>query len=209
MMWNRLMMLSGSARRLNSSSSPCTRISNFSGCPGYPAAVTIATSMPLRMSVMMCSIIALSVSKWCPSAYSVPSASKVMSLSLLAELCTCAMPRMWRISAKFGVMYLRRLSAKWSSYSRKACVRFSGRKMGPMVGMSRLSVLFSGTMVCSRIHRSILLITSAQVCVLCMSVMNSMKKSCSFRCPFRRSILASVALLARMMSSGSTSSWSQ
>ena len=44
----------------------------------------------LRMSDTMCRIISLSCSMCAPSAYSVPSASNVMSLSDCADACTCS-----------------------------------------------------------------------------------------------------------------------
>lgn len=54
-----------------------------------PAAVTMATCTLLRMSAMMWRIISLSCSMCAPSAYSVPSASNVMSRRPWAEECTC------------------------------------------------------------------------------------------------------------------------
>ena len=57
--------------------------------PAHPAAVTMATCTLARMSAMMCRIISLSCSMCAPSAYSVPSASKVIRCRLSALACTC------------------------------------------------------------------------------------------------------------------------
>ena len=50
---------------------------------------------------------------------------------------TCAMLRMCRISAKLGGTYLRRLSAKNSSYSWNASTSRSGVKKLPVLGTMR------------------------------------------------------------------------
>ena len=81
MMWNLSVTDLGSFRAANAASKPCTRCSNRAASPGYPAAVTIATSTPSCSSRMISAIISLSCCMCAPSAYSVPSASKVTSLS--------------------------------------------------------------------------------------------------------------------------------
>ena len=62
---------------------PPTAHPPHTGCAAHPPT-------HLRMSAMMCLIISLSCSMWAPSAYSVPSASKVISFRNWAEVCTCA-----------------------------------------------------------------------------------------------------------------------
>ena len=70
---------------------------------------------------MIRAIISLSCCMCAPSAYSVPSASKVTSRRPAAALAwTCAMLSTWRSSAKFGGTNSRRDRAKNSSYSLRA-----------------------------------------------------------------------------------------
>mmetsp|Transcript_9755 Transcript_9755/g.26445 ORF Transcript_9755/g.26445 Transcript_9755/m.26445 type:complete len:227 (-) Transcript_9755:243-923(-) len=141
---------------------------------------------------------ALSCSKWHPSAYRVPSASNVMSLRFFALAWICAMLTTCLSSAKLGGMNFRRDSLNTSSYSRNASTRCKGVKNCPSWGTSLFRRDRRGSLRCSLTHFSIFVITSRQECVSCMRRMKSMRKSCSFRCPLRRRTFASVAERARL-----------
>mmetsp|Transcript_1789 Transcript_1789/g.4742 ORF Transcript_1789/g.4742 Transcript_1789/m.4742 type:complete len:217 (-) Transcript_1789:281-931(-) len=197
MMWKRSVTSLGSFSRRKASSRPASRPSNMCACPGYPAAVTIATCTLFCMRVMRCPIMALSWSKCDPSAYSVPSASKVMSFRWSADACTCAMFMMCLSSAKLGGMYRRRDRWNTESYSRNASTSLSCVKKWPTDGSRRLRRERLGSRRCSAIQRSIFIMTSSHVCVSCMRRIWSMSMSCSLRWPLRRSTLASDAERAR------------
>lgn len=73
-----------------------------------------------------------------------------------------------------------------------------------MLWLLQLQLVKAIMLTCTQ--RSILYITSSHVCVLCIDRINSIRLSCSFRCPFLRRTAASDALLALEMLS-SMSGW--